>query len=76
MREGSLPWVASRGAQRVEGPATEPRFAKRDGRRAEALPTDGGADHEEAEAQEGQVGRRDINRGLTTPDRFPRGPRP
>lgn len=43
-----------------------PGVVKRGGRRAEARPICWGTDHEEAEAHEGQVGHRDINRDLMT----------
>jgi hypothetical protein len=46
--------------------ATDTFQTKPDGRGAEALPFCGGAHHEEAKAQEGQVGHRDINRDLVT----------
>jgi len=43
----------------VVGLATDRLLVKRDGRVAEAAPVCGGGHHEEVEAQEGQVGRRD-----------------
>lgn len=73
MREGPLARVGSRGAQRVEGPATDQRIAKRGGCGAEALPTHAGANHGEAEAQEGQVGRWSSKPWLGDADRFSRG---
>jgi len=65
-REDPLRCRASRWAQRVVGLATDRLLVKRDGREAEASPLCRGADHEEAEAQEGQVGRQKINRRLVT----------
>jgi hypothetical protein len=41
--------------------ATDRSFVKRDGRKAEAEPACGGTNHEEAEAQEGQVDCRAAN---------------
>jgi len=61
VRGGPLAELASRGAQRAEGPATDRRRVKRGGSRAEARPGFAGADHGEAKAQEGQVGRRSLN---------------
>lgn len=46
--------------------ATDMFWMKPGGRGAEALPSREGAHHEEAKAQEGQVGHRDINRDLVT----------
>jgi len=45
----------------AEGPATDRGYVKRGGSGAEARPDLAGADHGEAEAQEGQVGRRTLN---------------
>jgi hypothetical protein len=64
VREVQLRRVASRGAQRLGDPATDPRVVKRDGRGAEALPTCLGAYHEEAKAHEGQVDCQNANRVL------------
>jgi hypothetical protein len=57
VREEPPAWVASRGAQQAEDPATDQRQAKRDGRGAEAQPIRASRHHGEARAQEGQVGR-------------------
>ena len=61
MREGSLARLASRGTQPVGDAATHRRQAKRDGRKAEAEPSVVSANHEEAETQEGRVGRWSLN---------------
>lgn len=46
----------------MAGLATDRLFVKRDGGEAEAEPGCEGANHEEAEAHEGQVGRQHFNR--------------
>jgi hypothetical protein len=66
VREGRPSWEASRGRQLGGCLATDTFQVKPDGRGAEALPFCGGTHHEEAKAQEGQVGHRDINRDLVT----------
>lgn len=65
-REGRPSWKASRGGQPEGCLATDTKRVKPDGRGAEALPFREGRHHEEAKAQEGQVGHQDINRGWVT----------
>jgi len=52
--------LVSRGTQALADLATDRRAPKRGGSGPEGLPSRAGADHEEAEAQEGQVGRRPL----------------
>lgn len=61
-RKGRSRRRASRGAQRERDLATDPGRVKRDGRWAFNLARLHGSNHEEVEAQEGQVSRREIKR--------------